>query len=655
MDVRCLTPQSAINAASASQLGNGAGPLHADQAATQDRAAIQTQLRRLELQILGGLPALGGAQARVHLKAVPRQRRRRSDDSNGTVARSDITGDADSDVDVTDTELDAHQQHAVAVRSGSEPGRTLPEVMSKALTEALTNARIRSQPRESPLARVAEFVESQQAQAQPTTAVASGPAATVSGRRGASRSRKHAAPETKAAPAPKRARRTRTPKQAEVSNPAAITTANPNGTTSTPATTRAAPAPPALRPAQAEVHAQPPPAASAATVGSTVRAPPPTATPAAPGRAQVQQTMSAIACPAPSKPSCGSDVAPRAPPAAQEVPTDLAGCPFVPAGKVSNDHVVGRQPIGFTPFYPTIDLKCGKHAVMQVYNGMMKSDFLRFELPAMRASLCEHVLSVLDVVDHGDAVLVFREPFVTDLHTQLRKFGRFEEDHAREFFAQILRIVADMHSKDIVLGASLRLNTVVLTSKDMATAKLASLEAAHTTNGFGRAEVDFLTTATCLAYAPPELVNQQQTSPVPASAVGKSCDMWALGVMLYSMLNGSFPFVSHKTDPDAARDEIREKIIAGKWALPSQPRFSLAAHSLLRLLLEPSPDQRATAESILSHPWVLGSTVLTANTLPRPYDASPDAAFCSAASDSLLATMQSRTPASDDQLVPSSC
>ena len=53
----------------------------------------------------------------------------------------------------------------------------------------------------------------------------------------------------------------------------------------------------------------------------------------------------------------------------------------------------------------------------------------------------------------------------------------------------------------------------------------------------------------------------------------RSCDMWALGVILYSMLCGSFPFVSLKTDPDSAREEILDKITAGRWLVPAQPRY----------------------------------------------------------------------------------
>lgn len=59
-----------------------------------------------------------------------------------------------------------------------------------------------------------------------------------------------------------------------------------------------------------------------------------------------------------------------APPAAEGM-VDMAGSMFVPAGKVSNGHVVGRFPIGYTPFYPTVDLGTGKHAVMQVSDGFV--------------------------------------------------------------------------------------------------------------------------------------------------------------------------------------------------------------------------------------------------------------------------------------------
>lgn len=93
----------------------------------------------------------------------------------------------------------------------------------------------------------------------------------------------------------------------------------------------------------------------------------------------------------------------------------------------------------------------------------------------------------------------------------------------------------------------------------------------------------------CPAYVSPEILSGS----TPYS--GKMADMWSLGVMLYTMLVGRYPF--HDPDPATLFSKIRR----GQCCLPEglSPKAKCLLHSLLRK----EPSERLTAAELLAHPW----------------------------------------------------
>ncbi|XP_037081808.1 ribosomal protein S6 kinase 2 beta-like [Pollicipes pollicipes] len=88
-----------------------------------------------------------------------------------------------------------------------------------------------------------------------------------------------------------------------------------------------------------------------------------------------------------------------------------------------------------------------------------------------------------------------------------------------------------------------------------------------------------------------------------------SCDVWALGVLLFTMLSGRTPFASSEDDSPAAIlrriGEGRPDFSSGTW-----PSVSPAAKDLVRQMLHVDPGQRVTASEALRHPWVMGRAAL---------------------------------------------
>jgi calcium-dependent protein kinase len=80
---------------------------------------------------------------------------------------------------------------------------------------------------------------------------------------------------------------------------------------------------------------------------------------------------------------------------------------------------------------------------------------------------------------------------------------------------------------------------------------------------------------------------------------GRECDMWSLGVLLYIILSGEYPF-----DADS-RIEVFDKISSGKISFRKHTwkHISDEAKDLIYKLLQLNIKKRLTAQSALKHPW----------------------------------------------------
>ncbi|XP_051827044.1 tribbles homolog 1 [Antechinus flavipes] len=202
------------------------------------------------------------------------------------------------------------------------------------------------------------------------------------------------------------------------------------------------------------------------------------------------------------------------------------------------------------------------------------------QLPSHR-----NITGIVEVILGDTKAYVFFEKDFGDMHSYVRNRKRLREEEAARLFKQIVSAVAHCHQSAIVLG-DLKLRKFVFSTEERTQLRLESLEDTHIIKG----EDDALSDKHgCPAYVSPEILNTTGTYS------GKSADVWSLGVMLYTLLVGRYPF--HDSDPSALFSKIRR----GQFCIPDH--ISPKARCLIRSLLRREPSERLTAPEVLLHPW----------------------------------------------------
>ncbi|KAG8179561.1 hypothetical protein JTE90_016131 [Oedothorax gibbosus] len=159
---------------------------------------------------------------------------------------------------------------------------------------------------------------------------------------------------------------------------------------------------------------------------------------------------------------------------------------------------------------------------------------------------------------------------------------KLSEKEAVTLFYHVVRVVSDLHRQNVV-HRDLKLGNIVLNKHTRKITITNFCLGKHLLN-----ENDLLKDQRgSPAYISPDVLSGKPY-------LGKPSDMWALGVVLYTMLYGQFPFY------DSVPQELFRKIKAAEYSIPgSDGRVSELANDIIRNLLVLSPTKRMTADQVL--------------------------------------------------------
>jgi len=203
----------------------------------------------------------------------------------------------------------------------------------------------------------------------------------------------------------------------------------------------------------------------------------------------------------------------------------------------------------------------------------------------LRAHPHPNILPPVAVASGKDVSGVILPAVGQDLHSLARTEKGLRERDAKPLFHAILSAVHHCHKHRIVIR-DLRLGKIFFKegTRDVV---LADLDGAQVVSHSSPYLSD---RKGCPAFVSPEVVVSQ-------SYDGAAADMWALGVILYILLTGTYPF------RDTHPANLFHKIQQGHSAVFFPPSMSEAARDVIRRLLVKEPHMRLTADELMKDLW----------------------------------------------------
>lgn len=218
-----------------------------------------------------------------------------------------------------------------------------------------------------------------------------------------------------------------------------------------------------------------------------------------------------------------------------------------------------------------------------------------------------NIITLKDVYDDGKSVYLVMELMRGgELLDRILRQRCFSEREASDVLCTITKTMDYLHSQGVV-HRDLKPSNILYVDESGNPESIRICDF-----GFAkqlRAENGLLMTPCYTAnFVAPEVLKRQ--------GYDAACDIWSLGILLYTMLAGFTPFAN---GPDDTPEEILARIGSGKYALSggNWDSISDAAKDVVSKMLHVDPHQRLTAVQVLKHPWVVNREYLSQQQLSR--------------------------------------
>uniref|UniRef100_A0A3Q3ANU3 Ribosomal protein S6 kinase n=1 Tax=Kryptolebias marmoratus TaxID=37003 RepID=A0A3Q3ANU3_KRYMA len=197
-----------------------------------------------------------------------------------------------------------------------------------------------------------------------------------------------------------------------------------------------------------------------------------------------------------------------------------------------------------------------------------------------------------------------------ELLERIRRKQHFSETEASRIMRKLVSAVSHMHDVGVVHRDLKPENLLFTDESENSEIKIIDF-------GFARLKPPdnqlLKTPCFTLQYAAPEILKYD--------GYDESCDLWSLGVILYTMLSGQVPFqCQEKNLTHTSAEEIMKKIKQGDFSFEGEAwrNVSQQAKDLIQELLTVDPNKRIKMCGLRYNAWLQDDSQLSSNPLMTP-------------------------------------
>lgn len=191
-------------------------------------------------------------------------------------------------------------------------------------------------------------------------------------------------------------------------------------------------------------------------------------------------------------------------------------------------------------------------------------------------------------VDEGTIYLLMQHIKGSNLESYMDEYDTgLEEQKAKKLFLQLIQAINFIHSQGIY-HRDLKLENLMF---DQESEKVYLIDFGYCALNSEKGSSIFNDPVGSPLYSCPE---KMKNTPYCA----QSSDIWSLGICLFRLLNGFYPFYPHDTN---GIEELSDQVINADVYI--NPELSPQANDLLINMLHKNPQRRFSVQQILNHPW----------------------------------------------------
>lgn len=225
---------------------------------------------------------------------------------------------------------------------------------------------------------------------------------------------------------------------------------------------------------------------------------------------------------------------------------------------------------------------------------LFKNKFLVREMAAMIEAVHPNVVRVYDIIKANHRLYIFME-FCGggDIMGYLKKHGPIPVPKTNYWFKQASEGLAYLHDDLHISHRDIKVDNILLDEQTPANAKLSDF-------GFAKKSWDdndeiIMSETFCgtLPYQCPQIIRKKKYDPFKA-------DVWAMGIVLFGMLNDKFPFHYDKGKEQMYK-EMKNPEHVGQRYVKKQCKH---VRHLIKKMLELDENDRFSMKDVVKHKWI---------------------------------------------------